>query len=282
MLPVNVVARQVFSRYMIEIIYINIDVIAIMRVIAVVIVVIVMVVVIIIIPVDTAKQRPGSGHAQAVTEAFDEAIGKLLPGRRRQVDRRIGAVWPGTIDGRGVIAGNIDHLRIGRFYFNNLRGRRRRRVGGGRCCRAAGGNRCGRGDNHFLLWRGFQCPGLLGNSTQALHRVHHIMRLGQKRIAEVLHPRRIFAHHRQQGRESDKGFDAGIPRLTGNRLNRRIPFHRGVILGPLYRLHDVVGISGGHQHLRQQTVRVERDGRDPLINLRLGVGGGHRLRCGRR
>lgn len=101
MLPVNVVARQVFSRYMIEIIYINIDVIAIMRVIAVVIVVIVMVVVI-IIPVDAAKQRPGSGHAQAVTEAFDEAIGKLLPGRRRQVDRRIGAVWPGTIDGGGL------------------------------------------------------------------------------------------------------------------------------------------------------------------------------------
>ncbi len=71
-----------FLRYTIEIIYINIDVIAIMRVIAVVIVVIVMVVVIIIIPVDTAKQRPGSGHAQAVTEAFDEAISKLLPGRR--------------------------------------------------------------------------------------------------------------------------------------------------------------------------------------------------------
>ena len=62
MLPVNVVARQVFSRYMIEIIYINIDVIAIMRVIAVVIVVIVMVVVI-IIPVDAAKQRPGCNRS---------------------------------------------------------------------------------------------------------------------------------------------------------------------------------------------------------------------------
>lgn len=47
-LPVNVVSRQVFSCYMIEIIYINIDVIAIMRVIAVAVVVIVMVMVIII------------------------------------------------------------------------------------------------------------------------------------------------------------------------------------------------------------------------------------------
>ncbi len=73
MLPVNVVARQVFSRYMIEIIYINIDVIAIMRVIAVVIVVIVMVVVIIIIPVDTAKQRPGSGHAQSCNRSLERS-----------------------------------------------------------------------------------------------------------------------------------------------------------------------------------------------------------------
>ncbi len=92
-LPVNVVSRQVFSCYMIEIIYINIDVIAIMRVIAVAVVVIVMVMVI-IIPVDTAEQRPGGGHAEAVPEAFDEAIGKLLPGRGRQIDRRIGAVRP--------------------------------------------------------------------------------------------------------------------------------------------------------------------------------------------
>ena len=137
-LPVNVVSRQVFSCYVIEIIYINIDVIAIMRVIAVVVVVIVMVMVI-IIPVDTAEQRPGGGHAEAVPEAFDEAIGKLLPGRGRQIDRRIGAVRPGTIDGGGVIAGNIDHLWIGRLYFNDLRGRRRRCVGGCGCCRAAAG-----------------------------------------------------------------------------------------------------------------------------------------------
>ncbi len=93
-LPVNVVSRQVFSCYVIEIIYINIDVIAIMRVIAVVVVVIVMVMVI-IIPVDTAEQRPGGGHAEAVPEAFDEAIGKLLPREGRQIDRRIGAVRPG-------------------------------------------------------------------------------------------------------------------------------------------------------------------------------------------
>jgi hypothetical protein len=59
-LPVNVVARQVLSGNMVEIIYIDIDVIV-MRVIAVVVVVIVMVVVIIIIPVDAAEQRPGGG-----------------------------------------------------------------------------------------------------------------------------------------------------------------------------------------------------------------------------
>ena len=106
------------------------------------------------------------------------------------------------------------------------------------------------------------------------------MRLGQKRITEIFHPGRILAHHRQQGRESDKRFNAGIPRLAGNCLNGGIPFHGGVILGPLHRLHDVVRVGGSHQHLRQQTVRVERDGGNPLVNLRLGVGGGHRLRGG--
>ena len=104
------------------------------------------------------------------------------------------------------------------------------------------------------------------------------MRLGQKRITEIFHPGRILAHHRQQGRESDKRFNAGIPRLAGNSLNGGIPFHGGVILGPLHGLHDVVRVGGGHQHLRQQTVRIERDGGNPLINLRLGVGGGYRLR----
>ena len=78
-------------------------------------------------------------HVAKISANGDEAIGKLLPGRGRQIDRRIGAVRPGTIDGGGVIAGNIDHLWIGRLYFNDLRGRRRRCVGGCGCCRTAAG-----------------------------------------------------------------------------------------------------------------------------------------------
>ncbi len=57
-LPVYVIARQVLSGNAVKIIHIDIDVIAIMRVIPAVVVVIVMVVVIIIIPVDAAEQRP--------------------------------------------------------------------------------------------------------------------------------------------------------------------------------------------------------------------------------
>lgn len=62
-LPVYAVARQVLSGNAVKVIHIDIDVIAVMRVIAAVVVVIVMVVVIIIIPVDAAEQRPGCNRS---------------------------------------------------------------------------------------------------------------------------------------------------------------------------------------------------------------------------
>ncbi len=85
MLPVAGFAAQVRSGYLIEIIYINIDVIAIMLVAAVIIMivivmVIIIVVVIVIIPVNVAENRVGCRHAQAIAKATHEAIGKLFPG----------------------------------------------------------------------------------------------------------------------------------------------------------------------------------------------------------
>ncbi len=79
-LPVNAVTRQILSGNAVEIIHINIDVIAIVLVAAVMVIVIMMMVIIVIIPVDAAEERPGGGDAEAVTKTFDEAIGELLPG----------------------------------------------------------------------------------------------------------------------------------------------------------------------------------------------------------
>lgn len=86
-LPVNMVTRQILPGNAVEIIHINIDVIAIVLVTAVMVIVIMMMVIIVIIPVDAAEERPGGGDAKAVTKTFDEAIGELLSRRRRQIDR---------------------------------------------------------------------------------------------------------------------------------------------------------------------------------------------------
>ena len=122
-LPVNMVTRQILPGNAVEIIHINIDVIAIVLVTAVMVIVIMMMVIIVIIPVDAAEERPGGGDAKAVTKTFDEAIGELLSWRWRQIDRGIGAIRPTAVDGRRVIAWNVYHLRIGRFNFDDLRRR---------------------------------------------------------------------------------------------------------------------------------------------------------------
>lgn len=103
MLPAGVVSRQVLPGNMVEIIDVDVDVIAVVRVAAVMIIivmviVIVMVVMIVIIPVDAAEQSVGCGDAEAIAKPLDEAVGKLLPRRRRQLDRRIGGVRPGAVN----------------------------------------------------------------------------------------------------------------------------------------------------------------------------------------
>ncbi len=87
-------------------------------VIVVVMVMIVIVVVIVIIPVDVAEQGIGGGDAQAIAKAFDEAVCKLLAGRRGQIDRRVGRVWPTAVDRGGVVVRDVNHLWIGRSNFD--------------------------------------------------------------------------------------------------------------------------------------------------------------------
>ncbi len=75
--------------YSIEIIDIDVDIIAIMLItvttmmVIIIMVVVVMVVMIVVIPVYAAEQRIGGGDAQTITKTFNKTIGKLLPRRGR-------------------------------------------------------------------------------------------------------------------------------------------------------------------------------------------------------
>lgn len=87
MLPAHRLARQVLPGYPVEIIDIDVDIIAIMLItvttmmVIIIMMVVVMVVMIVVIPVYAAEQRIGGGDAQTITKTFNKTIGKLLPRR---------------------------------------------------------------------------------------------------------------------------------------------------------------------------------------------------------
>ena len=64
-----------------------------------------------------------------------------------------------------------------------------------------------------LLGRVMQCSRSLGAGAHALHRRHHIVRLVVVRVAQIGRPLNVFIHLRQNRREGDQRFHAGIPVL---------------------------------------------------------------------
>lgn len=86
MLPAHRLARQVLPGYPVEIIDIDVDIIAIMLItvttmmVIIIMVVVVMVVMIVIIPVYAAEQRIGGGDAQTITKTFTKLSANCCPG----------------------------------------------------------------------------------------------------------------------------------------------------------------------------------------------------------
>ena len=82
---------------------------------------------------------------------------------------------------------------------------------------------------------------------------------------------------------ADQGLHAGIPGLLVERRGEIIAAQRGVgwILKPPVGVDDFEGIACGHQDLPQQVVRIERNRRQHLIELRRGEGRGGLIRRGR-
>ncbi|MCY1426690.1 hypothetical protein D9M71_425150 [compost metagenome] len=136
----------------------------------------------------------------------------------------------------------------------------------------------------FLLFIGLQVTGGLGLAPQTLHRVHHVVGLGEEGITHALYPGRVLAKGGEHLRESHQGLNAGVPGLVGHLLHRGVAAGVGVGLGPGHGVGHIAGIGGGHQHLGQEGVRVEGQRRHHLVEFfgfehglaRLWLGGGWR------
>jgi hypothetical protein len=160
-----------------------------------------------------------------------------------------------------VVDGHEDDLRIGRGDDDDLR---RRGRGGdddslrwGRCC-------FHRDD---LLFIGAQVAGLLGLGAQELHRIHDVLRLAEKGVAQIAHPFGLFAEHGEHLREGDQRLHAGVPGFVLHRLDGVVAFQAAVGERPFGGFRDILRVGGRHQHLRQQRIGKERDGRQHLVEL---------------
>ncbi|STK63971.1 Uncharacterised protein [Escherichia coli] len=112
------------------------------------------------------------------------------------------------------------------------------------------------------------------------------LRLRQKSIAQVLHPLRVFAHHAINCGKATSDLTLGVPRLVRYRLNSSIALFKWIIVRPLHCLSNVCRIRLMPLTLGKQRIGVQRDRRNPLIDLcsaECGFDDGGRYgRCGNR
>jgi hypothetical protein len=109
----------------------------------------------------------------------------------------------------------------------------------------------------------------LRRRAQPLDRVHHVLGLQQEGVAEVLHPRRVLAHHDDDLREGDQRLHARVPWLVVDEFHGGVTLFVRVGARPERRFGDVGRVGGRHQHLRQQRVGEQRDLRGELVDLLL-------------
>ena len=200
-------------------------------------------------PVAAAEDRTRGGDADAPREAGHERAARIVERRRRPVVRRIRRIAPRAVDDGRVVRRHVDHLRVRRLDLDHRLLRRRLL------------------DDHLLLLGGLEVARLLRFLAQPLHRVEHRLLVGEERVAELLRPVELLVHRLEGLREGDERLHAHVPGLALHRLHRGVALHVRVRLHPARGLDDLERIGRGHQHLRQQRIRVEGDRRNQRLDL---------------
>ena len=172
-------------------------------------------------------------------------------GRRRPVIGRIVRIRPVTIDHGGIVIRHVELVRIGRRDVDVLLAARALR-------------------GHRLLAGRLQLVVGLRLHTQALDRIHDVGLLRQHRVAELLRPVELVAHHVEHVGRGRERFYAVVPVLLVDRRLERVALESLVGIGPAVGLDDFERIGRGHEDFREQRVGIERDRSDQRIELASG------------
>ena len=181
-------------------------------------------------PVEGAEIKSrANGNACAPEKSRAESRARVVAGPGAPVHRRIGRIPPRTVDEGRIVVGHIHHLRIGLLDDYGLALRL---------------------DAHDFI--GLKVARRLRLLAQLLDRVHHLLLLRKKCVAQPLHPVELLVHHGDDLWKRDQRLDAGIPVLLFDRPHRRIAAQAWIRSRPACCLHHFDGIRRGHQDLREQ------------------------------
>ncbi len=100
----------------------------------------------------------------------------------------------------------------------------------------------------------------LRHSAELLHGGHHVLGLPYVRLPECNRPLLTLGHQVQHRRVVRHGADADVPRLVIQSIGAVTP-HVGRGGGNLF------GIGRGNEHLREDGIRIERNGREEVLEL---------------
>ena len=121
---------------------------------------------------------------------------------------------------------------------------------------------------HDLFLRSIgQFAGSLGLGPQALDSGHYVGLLRKERVAKIGGPADIRVQTLHDILKSNQGLNAGIPILLFCGIDQSRSFHSGVLVQKLLRFHQLQRISTGNQHLAQQRIRIQSDGRHQAVQL---------------
>ena len=129
-------------------------------------------------------------------------------------------------------------------------------------------------DNDGLLRAALEVAEIVGFAAEALHAVHHVVRLVDEGLADLRGPLEVFIHPGEEGGNTGDGFDAIVPRLGFDEVGAG-----GVGADEARGEDDLRGQGRGGEDLGEERIGVQGDGAEQGIELCGGaqrglVGGG--------
>ena len=126
---------------------------------------------------------------------------------------------------------------------------------------------------HLLLLGRLEVARILRLPAHPLHGVHHVGLLREEGVAEIGRPLDVVGEPLHDVGKRGQALDARVPVLLLDGVHQRLVLEVRVLRQPLLELHDLERIRGRREHLREERIRIESDGRDQRIELLVGYPG---------